>query len=83
MKTISHNDSNVCIYEVKDDYLRGSFFADKPNVGDRIESTAHCPCGHFYQVDGIISIRDAKISKDCTRNPKGAHYELNVSLQKF
>lgn len=85
MKTIKHNGGtlDVCIYEFNGEKLRGSFFKDKPEVGDKIDSHAHCPQGMIISVDSIISIKDAKVTKSCSRNGDMAHYELGVSLVKL
>lgn len=82
MKTLIHrqNDTNICIYDMKDNYLRGSFFKEKPKQGDVILSWCRHDTNflYVYEVKSIISNNDALISKDCKKNPEMANFELEI-----
>jgi len=81
MKRITHSPYNteVCIYNYKDGILEGSFFNEKPEVGDVIQSVMY---KFTVEVLNVISNRDARIStfgNGCNHNPKGAYYELQIN----
>lgn len=77
MAEIKHmyNDTSVCIYEHKNQYIKGSFFKEKPKVGDYLFLYNG---RRKHLITGIISNKDATISSDCTYNPSKALFELNV-----
>jgi fructose-specific phosphotransferase system component IIB len=75
MKLIKHDYKNtdICIYSNNNNIIRGSFFNNKPVVGTTIKYITN-----YYKVVEIISNIDAKISKNCKKNPEKALFELRV-----
>lgn len=70
MKTFiyKHNSTKINIFEHTETYIKGSFFNEQPKVGDVVMSHQKRENNflHVYQVEEIISQRDAIIQKRCT-----------------
>lgn len=81
MKHLFHDprNTNICIYKYSNGFIKGSFFKEKPEVGDSIQSVFF---GVVY-ISAILSIRDAQIQSECTHDPIMAYYELEVSNKLF
>ena len=74
------NDSKICIFQNTGKKLRGSFFFEKPEVGDIIMS--HCSGDMNFMnkwlVTAILENRDDKIDKNCRFDPLKAYFELAI-----
>jgi hypothetical protein len=71
------NSESIAIYKVEDDKLTGSFFDEKPKVGDQI--IQHYPSREFI-IKKILFNGDAITSPDFKKSSKNAHFVLKVSL---
>ena len=82
MKTFIHDrkNSEICIYEHSEIYLRGSFFKEKSAVNDIIMSHNKREPSflYVYKIIEIISQKTPLINDKCLFNPENASMELKV-----
>ena len=75
MKTIIWNycNTDVNILKIDNNVITGTFFKDKPEIGDNII----CPVRKINVViEEILENRDAKIHEGCKKNPELAWFKL-------
>lgn len=77
MKQLEHkmNDTSILIYKHNNTMLRGSFFLQKPEVGDIITSHTF---ERSLEVIEIVENRDAKAKKEFIYDPADAYFVLKV-----
>jgi len=73
--TFNYSDTGINIYSVRDNLIKGSFFNEKPCVGTIIKHYST-----YYKVVRIISNIDAKVSRNCLKNPEKALFELEIVM---
>lgn len=82
MKKLVHTqESNeICIYKINSNFIEGSFFGQKPEIGDIILSHT-CRDGSSlipFLVKKVIEKRDANIHSECTFDKTNAWMQLEV-----
>lgn len=72
--------ADICIYEHSSKKLKGSFFKEKPEVGDLIMSHNKRENNFLraFEVVGIIENRNAIIQDDCKYDPTSAYFVLDI-----
>ena len=82
MKVLIHEqkDTSICIYEIDENMIIGSFFKNKPTVGDIIMSHVRRETNflYIYEVLEIIENKDANICSSCNYDPVNAYFKLLI-----
>jgi len=72
--TYDYRNTDICIHSNENNIIKGSFFKDKPSIGTIINIR-----NGYYKVVNIISNIDARVSKNCSKNPEKAFFELEAT----
>jgi hypothetical protein len=82
MKTLIHvqRDTSICIYNLNNENITGSFFKEKPEVGDVVMSWTEKDVNFLkmFHVKEIVENRDGRISSKSKFNPEKAFFRLRV-----
>ena len=82
MKRLIHvqRDTSICIYNLNSKNITGSFFKEKPEVGDVVMSWTARESNflRMFHVKEVRKNRDAKMNPMCRYNPTNAFFSLSV-----